>query len=336
MEEPYHYRNKSSFPVDIKGQLGFYMKRSHDVVSTKNCLIHGKQINAVIAEIQDWIKENNIQPYDEKHHKGILKHVVIRESKATDKLMVIFVVNAKKQVQQLDALADQLIQKFPNIISVYQNLNKHKGNRILGYESILINGEEHLIDNIGAHSFKISPTSFFQVNNIQANVLYQKAIEYADLQGDEIVFDLYSGIGTISLLLAEKAKKVYGIEVIGAAIDNANENKERNAVDNAEFILGYAEEETDNLIGRGIHPDVVVVDPPRKGLETYLIDKIIDVKPQKIVYVSCKPSTMARDVAIFTQHGYSLEKVQPVDMFPHTMHVEAIILMTRSGSSDKK
>ncbi len=328
MENPYRFRNKSSFPLNSKGEMGFYKKRSHEIVPINTCLIQGEIVDKIMNFIQEWIKREKISTYDEKRHKGLLRHIVIRESKENGEVMIIFVTNSKKKESVIERFTLELKKSFPEVVSIYQNINRNKGNRIMGFENLHLSGKEQIIDHIGNQAFKISPNSFFQVNNTQANKLYEKALEYADLKGEEIVFDLYCGIGSITSRLALKAKKVYGIEVVGDAIDNAEENKALNNIDNIEYILGYSEDETEELIQRGIIPDVIVVDPPRKGLETKLIDKIIDVKPNRIVYVSCKPSTMARDVAIFTQHGYTLEKVQPVDMFPHSMHVETVALLT--------
>lgn len=331
MENPTHFRNKSSFPVDAKGQIGFYRKRSHEIVPITSCLIQGKPVDEILTFIRQWISNGGIKPYDEQRHKGILRHVVIRESKDNGKLMVVFVTNTKDRLRELEAFVPSLIEAFPSIVSVHQNINRHKGNRILGYENRLLHGEAQITDKIGPHAFMISPNAFFQVNNVQADRLYGKAIEYAGLSGTETVFDLYCGIGTITQRLAKDAKHVYGIEVVGDAIDNAEENKTLNGLDNITYILGYAEDETEELIQRGIKPDVIVVDPPRKGLETKLVDKIIDLKPPRIVYVSCKPSTLARDLAIFSQHGYEIQEVQPVDMFPHSMHVETVVRLQRQN-----
>ncbi|MEA3423544.1 MAG: 23S rRNA (uracil(1939)-C(5))-methyltransferase RlmD [Bacillota bacterium] len=328
MENPFHYRNKSSLPLDKNKKIGFYKKRSHDLVSIDECVIQGQIMNEIMNEIQKKILELNISTYDEKIHKGLLRHIVIRESKSHNNLMIIFATNGKS-FKGLDMLVDYLIEKFPQIISVYQSINKDKGNRIMGYNNKLIYGKDEIIDTINEYSFKISPNSFFQVNNIQTEKLYQTALDYAELKGDEIVFDLYCGIGTITQFLAKNAKKVYGIESVGSAIDDAVENTKLNDIDNVEYISGKAEKEIDQLLGMRIIPDVIVVDPPRKGLDTKLIDKIIDVKPDKLIYISCKPSTLARDIRILTQNGYTLEKVQPVDMFPHTMHVETIVALSK-------
>ncbi|MBN2260723.1 MAG: 23S rRNA (uracil(1939)-C(5))-methyltransferase RlmD, partial [Clostridiales bacterium] len=318
MENPYGYRNKSSFPLDSEGNMGFYKKRSHDLIEIEDCVIQGNLINKVMKEIQRQIKILEISIYNETSHKGMLRHVVIRESKSKSEVMVIFVTNGKS-LNGLEILSASLMNSFPEVISIYQNINKDKGNRIMGFHNQLISGEAEIIDKIKEYSFKISPNSFFQVNNSQTEKLYQTALDYAELKGDEIIFDLYCGIGTITHFLAEKAKKVYGIEIVGEAIDDAIENTKLNQLDNIEYILGRAEEEIDQLYYSRISPNIVVVDPPRRGLDTKLIDKIIEIKPEKIVYVSCKPSTLARDVAVFTANGYKLIKAQPVDMFPHTM-----------------
>jgi len=327
MEEPYHYRNKSSFPVSLDREMGFYRKRSHDLVVVDECLIQGQAMNEVLAELAVLVRNSRITIYDEKSHKGLLRHVVIRESRQKE-LMVIFVLR-KNEARDLIPLVEGLKKACPRVTSIYLNVNGSRGNRILGYENHLLDGKEVLVDTLGEFQFRISPNSFFQVNTSQTEKLYEKVLEFADLQGDEVVFDLYCGIGSITHYLAKKAKKVYGIEIVGAAIDDAILNTELNRLVNVEYLLGRVEEEIHRLVDSRIQPDLVVVDPPRKGLETKLIDTLIDLRPDKIVYVSCKPSTLARDVRIFTQNGYRLVKVQPVDMFPHTTHVECVVKLEK-------
>jgi len=325
MTGPYYYRNKSSFPVSMDRELGYYKKRSHELVAVEECLIQGRAMNALLKEIRVLIRESRIPIYDEKRHKGLLRHVVIRESRQ-EELMVIFVLR-KNKPEELLPLVEKLKKSDSRVSSVYLNVNPSKGNRILGYENHLLYGKEVLMDTLGDFQFRISPNSFFQVNPVQTEKLYEKVLEFSELKGHETVFDLYCGIGAITHYLAKRAKKVYGIEIVGAAIDDAILNTRENQIHNIEYLLGRAEEEIDRLINSRIRPELVVVDPPRKGLETKLIDKLIDIKPDRIIYVSCKPSTLARDVRIFTQNGYTLGKVQPVDMFPHSMHVETIVAL---------
>ncbi len=254
---------------------------------------------------------------------------MLRNSKA-GKWMVVFVTNGPL-FEEAKVLTNLLIEKHPEVVSVIQNMNRARGNRVLGYENKILFGTGTIEDSIGNLKFELSPLSFFQVNPIQTDVLYKQALTFAELKGDETVVDVYCGIGTISLFLAQKAKKVVGVEIVDVAIEDAKVNAKRNNLNNTEFHTGKAEEVLPKLFEKGLRADVVVVDPPRKGCEQVVLETIANMNPKRIVYVSCKPSTLARDLKILSDLGYKTEKVQPVDMFPHTMHVETVALLKKSN-----
>ena len=327
MEEPYSYRNKVQFPVgsaDGKIITGFYSERSHNIVPITDCLIQSKIANKLINNIREFFRDNNIPPYDEKTGEGFLRHVVIRNSEKTGEVMIILVTNGE-DFDKKDEFIDFILKKCGKIVSVIQNVNMKNTNVILGEENIRLYGKDTIKDYIGEFSFNISPNSFFQVNGVQTRVLYEKVLEYADLKGDEVVFDLYCGIGSISLFLANKARRVYGVEVVKPAVQNAKDNAKENGITNALFYEGKAEVVVPKLYKEGVRADVVVVDPPRSGCDKVLLDTILDMKPKKIVYVSCNPGTLARDVEMLA--GYEVKAVQPVDMFPWTYHIENIAVL---------
>lgn len=333
MENPYNYRNKVQLPVGMNGEdivVGFYAPRSHDIIDMKTCFIQSKLGDKVVELLKDWMRKYKIKAYDEKTHSGTVRHVMIREGFKTKDVMVVIVTNGNK-LPSVNALVDELKAEIPNLKSVIQNINKDKTNVILGLESITLWGQDTIADYIGEFKFNISPLSFFQVNPVQTEVLYSKALEYAELTGDEVVFDAYCGTGTISLFLSKAAKKVYGIEIIPQAINNANENKRNNGVSNVEFIVGKSEEEIPKLIKSGINPDVIMLDPPRKGCEESLLHAIAAVEPRRIVYVSCDPATLARDLRILEDLGYKAQEIQPVDMFPQGHHVECVAKIVRAN-----
>lgn len=331
MEAPYEYRNKAQFPVgmlDGKAIMGFYERGSHQIVDTKYCYIQHPINENIVEIIKSYIKTCGVTVYDEKTGKGLIRHVITRVGYATGEIMVVIVTNGRSLPQQ-DALIQQLREGVDGLKSVVQNINEKKTNVILGRESITLYGQDTIEDYIGSLKFKISAQSFFQVNPQQTRVLYEKALEYADLKGAETVFDIYCGIGTISLFLAQRAKKVYGIEVVEAAIEDARVNARLNQFNNTEFYTGAAEEVIPRLYQKGVRADVVVVDPPRKGCEPVVLETIANMAPERVVYVSCNPATLARDLAILEEKGYKTVEVQPVDMFPHTAHVECVVLMSR-------
>ncbi|SHK59698.1 23S rRNA (uracil(1939)-C(5))-methyltransferase RlmD [Paramaledivibacter caminithermalis] len=331
MNEPYRYRNKAQFPIGMengKSIIGFYKKRTHEIVNIVDCSIHHEINDKILMIFKRIIDENKISVYEEKSGKGLLRHILTRVSHTTGDLMVVIITNGKK-LPFKEKIVNELIKNVPKVKSIVQNINIKKTNVILGRECITLYGHDKIVDYIGDLRFEISPLSFFQVNPFQTKVLYDKVLEYAELTGNETVFDIYCGIGTISLFLAQRAKKVYGIEVIEAAIKDAKRNAKLNNLDNTEFFVGKAEELVPKLYKQGLKADVVVVDPPRKGCDKVVLEMIAVMKPKRVIYVSCKPSTLARDLRILNELGYKTLEVQPVDMFPHTTHVECCVRIRR-------
>lgn len=334
MDEPWRYRNKVQLPIGmVNGELkiGFFAPRSHEIIDMETCLIQDEIADKVVGITRTWIKKNNIKPYniDGKYDEtGILRHIMIRRGFTTNEVMVVLVTNGSK-LPNKDEFISLITENIPGIKSIVQNINSKPTNVILGQECITLWGESTISDYIGEFKFNISPLSFFQVNPVQTEVLYNKALEYAGLTGDETVFDAYCGTGTITLFLSQKAKKVYGVEIIPQAIENANINAKENNVNNVEFFVGESEVVIPDLINKGIKADVVVVDPPRKGCDVKLLNAITNIDAKKIVYVSCDPSTLARDLAILEGNGYKTVRVQPVDMFPHTAHIENVALLIK-------
>ncbi len=327
---PYRYRNHTQIPVGSKNGdaiLGFYQKGSHDVVDMEGSILQPEVADKILNVIRKWINKYNIKPYDRRTNKGVLRHVGIRTN-FKDEAMVILVTASESLPNKKD-LVGMLTTEIENVVSIYQNINNLKSAPTYGRKYIKLFGEDRLIDCLGNFEFYISPNSFFQVNRTQAEVLYNKALEYLDLQIDDEVFDIYCGIGTISLFVANKAKRVYGIESVKAAIDDAKENAILNNISNAEFIVGKAEEVFPELMNKGISGNKVVVDPPRKGCEKEVLEAIVKLNPERVVYVSCNPTTMARDVKYLLENGYEVKEVQPVDMFPHTFHVECVVLIEK-------
>lgn len=326
MEEPVRYRNKAQFPIQKVNNnplIGFYKKKSHDIIPTDKCIIQHEINDKIMKIIKTYINAYKVSVYDEKTHTGVLRHLVTKVGFTTNEVMVVLVANGKK-LPYLKELASVLEENVPGFKTLVVNVNREKTNVILGRENIVVYGDGKINDYIGELVFEISPLSFFQVNPVQTEVLYNKALEYADLKEDDTVFDIYCGIGTISLFLAQKAKKVYGIEIVEDAIKDAKINANLNNLDNVEFYVGKAEEVVPKMYKEGKTANVVVVDPPRKGCDEKVLDTIVSMKPDRVVYVSCNPSTLARDLAYLNERGYKCLEVQPVDMFPHTMHVESV------------
>ncbi|WP_270941535.1 23S rRNA (uracil(1939)-C(5))-methyltransferase RlmD [Romboutsia lituseburensis] len=326
MDKPLRYRNKAQFPIQKSGNtpiIGFYKKKSHDIIPMDKCVIQHDINDKIVKIIKTYINAYNVSVYDEKTHTGVLRHLVTKIGFTTKEVMVVLVANGKK-LPYLSELASVLKDNVPGFKTLVVNENREKTNVILGKENRVVYGEGKINDYIGDLVFEISPLSFFQVNPIQTEVLYNKALEYADLQENDTVFDIYCGIGTISLFLAQKAKKVYGIEIVADAIKDAKINAQINDLDNVEFYVGKAEEVVPKMYGEGKTANVVVVDPPRKGCDEKVLDTIVSMSPDKVVYVSCNPSTLARDLAYLDERGYKCVEIQPVDMFPHTMHVESV------------
>lgn len=337
MENPERYRNKVQLPVGmVKGELsiGFYAPRSHNIINLDTCLIQDKIADKVSKLTREWMIKYNISAasIDGVFNKnGLIRHVMIRKGFTTNEVMVVL-VSTREKVDHIDKFINSIKENIDGIKSIILNVNKENTNVILGQKCITLWGEDTITDYIDTFKFNISPLSFFQVNPVQTEKLYSKALEYAGLTGNETVFDAYCGTGTITLFLSQKAKKVYGVEIIEPAIINARENARINNIDNAEFFVGKSEEIIPELIEKGINPEVIVVDPPRKGCDIKLLDSIEKAKPRRIVYVSCDPSTLSRDLKILEEKGYKTEKVQPVDMFPHTSHVECVVLMSSQKS----
>ena len=330
------YRNKMLLPVgyDKDGNYvaGFYRARSHNIIPCHNCAITYPEFFTITSCILTHLKENNIKPYQEETHSGIVRHIFIRRGEHSGEIMVGLVVNAKKNFQELlksDSLIQNLLAINPRIVSFAVNINTKKTNVILGEKTVTLYGKKYLTDTMNGIQFGISLPSFYQVNTLQAEKLYQKAL---DLLGDdyETVFDLYCGIGTITLNLATKAKKVYGIESCSPAVEDAKMNRDLNNIQNVEFICGTAEEEAPKLVAQGIIPDAVVLDPPRSGCESSLLEMLCNIKPKKIVYISCNPATLARDLKILLDNGYQADAVQPFDLFPRTFHVECVVRLCRT------
>ncbi len=334
MKNIYRYRNKVQFPVGIvngKLSIGFFSEKSHRIIDMDTCLLQDEESEKIINIIRKWMNDYSIIPAKKEgkfFKEGIIRHIVVRKSFKTNDIMVILVTTNKK-IPYVNELIEMLTNSISNIKSIVQNINDKDTNLVMGYECINLWGEDHICDYIGKYKFNISPLSFFQVNPVQTEVLYNKALEYADLNGDEVVFDAYCGTGTITLFLSQKAKKVYGVEIIDQAIENAKINAEENNITNSEFFVGKSEIIIPRLIEDGIKPDVIVVDPPRKGCDTKLLKAIGEASPKKVVYVSCDPSTLARDLKCLEEFGYKTVEVQPVDMFPMTKHVENVALLVR-------
>ena len=331
--QPWYYRNKMQFPAaqNAEGQLtvGCYAAATHSVINTGDCLIQKQYNNQVLQVVRSWMEQYGISAYDEKNGKGLVRHVMGRVGVHSGEVMVVL-VTSEYDIPHKKELVDLLRQEIPNVVSIQQNINKKRTNIIMGLKNRVLYGKETITDSLGSLSFHISALSFFQVNSEQAEVLYAKALEYAALEGHETVVDVYCGTGTISLYLAQKAKKVFGIEIIAPAIENAKQNAMDNHYTNAEFICGDAAVELPKLLAGGVQPHVVLVDPPRAGCEEKVLEAIAKVQPEKVVYVSCNPATLARDLAYLEAHGYKTQKVQPVDMFPQTHHIENVALITRS------
>lgn len=334
MEDPWRYRNKAQFPVR-KGKegagcaIGFYAKRSHRIVDTDKCFLQNECNDEIIGIVRAFLNEFEISLYDEEKHKGLVRHILTRIGKNSGEIMVCIVINGKK-LPNSDILVKRL-QQVEGVVSIVLNVNKEKTNVILGSKIITLWGKDTIVDTIDGIEFEISPLSFYQVNPVQTEVLYGKAVELAGLTGEETVLDLYCGIGTISLFFARKAKRVFGVEIVPEAIADAKKNAARNGITNAEFAVGAAEEVIPRLYEEeGITADIVVVDPPRKGCDEKLLETILQIAPKKIVYVSCNPATWARDLVVLKEGGYELKEVQPVDQFSHSVHVEVVSMLTRA------
>ena len=337
MDELFHYRNKAQFPVgrNKEGKIvtGFYAGRTHNIIENRDCALGVAENKEVLDRVIAHMEKYGIEPYNEATGKGLVRHVLIRYGYFTKEVMVCLILNGNKLPKE-----EQLVKslcEIPGMTSITINVNKKHSNVILGEEIRLLWGQEYITDRIGDISYQISPLSFYQVNPMQTQKLYAKALEYADLHGEETVWDLYCGIGTISLFLAQKAKFVRGVEIVPAAIENAKENAKLNGLENTEFFVGKAEEVLPREYKKnGVYADVIVVDPPRKGCDETLLETMVEMNPDRIVYVSCDSATLARDLKYLCERGYELRKVCPVDQFGMTVHVETVVLLSQQKPDD--
>ena len=337
MDELFHYRNKAQFPVgrNKEGKIvtGFYAGRTHNIIENRDCALGVAENKEVLDRVIAHMEKYGIEPYNEATGKGLVRHVLIRYGYFTKEVMVCLILNGNK-IPKEEQLVKSLCE-IPGMTSITINVNKKHSNVILGEEIRLLWGQEYITDRIGDISYQISPLSFYQVNPMQTQKLYAKALEYADLHGEETVWDLYCGIGTISLFLAQKAKFVRGVEIVPAAIENAKENAKLNGLENTEFFVGKAEEVLPREYKKnGVYADVIVVDPPRKGCDETLLETMVEMNPERIVYVSCDSATLARDLKYLCERGYELRKVCPVDQFGMTVHVETVVLLSQQKPDD--
>lgn len=340
MEEPWRYRNKAQFPFgrNKEGKIitGFYAGRTHAIIESEDCLLGVKENQLILECIREHMEQYKIRPYDEESHTGLVRHVLIRKGFKTGEMMVCLVINGPvKQLKGADVLTERLVQLFAEdssvqMVSISCSINTEKTNVIMGKDIVNLYGPGYITDYIGNVQYRISPLSFYQVNPVQTERLYGTALEYAGLTGEETVWDLYCGIGTISLFLAQKAKYVYGVEIVPQAIDDARANASLNGMENVEFFVGKAEEVLPEQYEKNqVYADVIVVDPPRKGCDSVCLDTIVKMGPKRVIYVSCDSATLARDVKYLGERGYKVENVRPVDMFPWSGHVETVALLVK-------
>ena len=327
MENPYYYRNKAQYPVGIdkegKPVIGVFANRTHEIIPIKECLIQNKESQKIAKFVLDFFIKNKISIYDEETRKGLIRHIVTKVGIKTNEIMCVIVINGKEFPKE-DELVKEITSEFPQVKAIVKNINMKNTNVIMGRENINLYGKGYIKDRLGEYIFKISPLSFYQVNPIQAEKLYNIGVEAAKISKEDIVFDLYCGIGTISLFMAKYAKKVYGIEIVEEAVADAKENAKINGVENAEFIAGDVEILLDKLINsNGIIPDIVMVDPPRKGLDNKSVENILKISPKKLIYISCNPATLVRDLRRL-EEKYEINMIKPVDMFPFSKHVEVV------------
>ena len=330
MERPFAYRNKMLYAVQPSAEgleLGFYRKASHTLIACDDCAIQPELSQQLVAMVRLWARECGVEPYDEQQHRGQLRYLMLRDGRQSGEWMVVL-VTLGEVLPGIERLLERL-QAVPGVCSVVQNINPEPGNRILGMTNRLLWGSGVITDSLDGLAFALSPLSFYQINPEQTRRLYGEALRQAALKGEEQVFDLYCGVGTISLYLARQARSVVGVEIVPEAIEDARENARLNNLTNTEFYAGKAEVVVPELYAKGYRADVVVVDPPRKGCDKLLLGTLLKMAPERIVYVSCDPDSLARDLAYLTRHGYQLGEVQPVDMFPHTLHVENVVSLSR-------
>ena len=330
MGNPYNYRNKAQYPVgfDKSGEpvMGVYAKRTHEIIPMRNCMIQNPVSEKIANVVLGFFIKNNIPIYNEKNGEGLLRHIVIKVGIKTHEIMCILVLN-KKELKKEKELIKVLIREFPEIKTIVKNYNMKNTNVILGNENEVIYGDGYIYDELGDYTFKISPLSFYQINPIQTEALYNIAIEMADLKKTDTLFDLYCGIGTIGIFASPYVNRVYGIEIVKQAIEDAKENANINNIRNIEFFAGDVEKVFENVLKEhNVKPDVIFVDPPRKGLDKHTIENILNIKPEKIVYISCNPASLVRDLKLL-EESYEIKKIQPVDLFPFTSNVECVTVL---------
>lgn len=332
MDKPSHYRNKAQIPVKkINGKLetGFYRKHSHDLVPIEDFYIQDPEIDKVIVVVRDILRKYHVAPYDEINHSGVIRNIMVRRGHYSHEMMIGLITRTKK-LPMVDMITSEIAKALPEVKSIMQNINLTDGNALMGKKTICLYGSSHIEDQLLGLKFYISLTSFYQVNPTQTEKLYSLAVEKAQLDGNQNVIDAYCGIGTISLAMAKKAKKVYGVEIVKDAIEDAKINAQKNHINNAKFVTGKAEEQMEKWQSQGLKSDVIVVDPPRKGLASSFIESAVKVAPKRIVYVSCNPSTLVRDARRLAEYGYEINQpIQPVDQFPQTVHIESVTVFEK-------
>ncbi|UDM32417.1 23S rRNA (uracil(1939)-C(5))-methyltransferase RlmD [Lentilactobacillus laojiaonis] len=332
MDDPTHYRNKAQVPVRmVNGKLetGFYRKHSHDVVPIEDFYIQDEEIDKAILAVRDVLRKFQVTPYDERVHKGTIRNVMVRRGRNSHEMMIVLITRTNK-LPNKEFIVNDILKQLPNVDSIIQNVNSEKTNALMGHKNIVLHGKPTIKDTLLGLEFEISATSFYQVNPEQTEKLYSLAVQKADLKPDDVVIDAYCGIGTISLTLAQHVKQVYGVEVVEEAIENAKLNAQLNHIENVEFVANKAEDQMAKWQADGLKPDVIVVDPPRKGLDASLIESVSQMAPKRVVYVSCNPATLARDVQRFMELGYSIkDPIQPVDQFPQTVHIESVTVLEK-------
>ena len=339
MKEPYYYRNKLQYPVgrnqDGKAVMGVFAKRTHEIVPVKTCFIQNQEAQKIASEMINIINEQNISVYDEKSQKGKIRHIIIKIGVHANEVMCIIVTNEEK-IGKENEIVNKLISQFPNVKTIIKNINNKNTNVILGDRNVVLYGDGYIYDTLGEYRFKISPMSFYQTNPIQTEVLYNKAIEFANLNSEDILCDLYCGIGTIGIFASKYVKKVYGIEIVEEAVKAARENAKINQIENIEFMAGDVEKVFEKMLEeKQVKPSVTIVDPPRKGLDNHTIQTILNLEVNRLVYVSCNPATMVRDLKLL-EEKYVVKAIQPVDMFPFTSHVECVALLQLKENILKK
>lgn len=333
MAQPFAYRNKAQVPVRrVNGQLkiGFFRKGSHDLMPLEDFLIQDKEIDRLLVFVRDLLRRYAVKPYDEQAGTGLIRQLVVRRGHYTGEMMLVLVTTRPK-IFRIEAMIADIVAAFPAVTSIIQNINDQKTNAIYGREFRTLYGKDTIEDEMLGNRYAISAQSFYQVNTEMAEKLYQTAIDFSELTEEDVVIDAYSGIGTIGLSFAKKVKVVYGVEVVARAVEDAKKNAERNGITNAYYVHGDAEDVMKKWQAEGIEPSVILVDPPRKGLSERFIKASASMNPKKITYISCNPATMARDIKLYEELGYKLQKVQPVDLFPQTHHVECVVLLQRSN-----